>query len=61
MHYTVGFIGKVTIPADSKHDAVKKIEMKINQILNFDPSALCSAYVIHPKDSKEGENDGDKT
>lgn len=56
MYYSVAFSGRVTLPADTKHEATKKIEMIINQALNFDPSVSCSAHVLHPE---EGEDDGD--
>ncbi len=58
MFYDIGFTGRVSIAGDSKKDAVKKIQMIIENSLNFDPSSFCSAFVISRKDD---ETDGDQT
>ena len=57
MFYDVCFSGRVKINSDSKRDAAKMVEILVGNVLNFDPSSYCSAFVKNS--TEEGEHDGD--
>lgn len=57
MRYDVGYTGRVSIVGDSKRDAVAKVQLLVNGVLNFDPSASCSAYIINRRGDEGNDQD----